>query len=45
MVYVTYKDDKDDEPNILSFPTQSDAEDFVKEHGLDIDEDICEMDW
>lgn len=45
MVYVTWEDKDDDEPNILSFFDMSEAEDFVKEHGLSMEENVCEMDW
>lgn len=45
MVYVTWKDKDDEEPNILSFLTWDEAEDFVKENGLSMEENVCEMDW
>lgn len=39
MVYVTCNNG-----NIETFLTWKDAERFVKENGLDMEEDVCEMD-
>ena len=45
MVYVTWNDNKDSEPNVLPFPTWEEAEEFVNENGLSMEENVCEMDW
>ena len=42
MVYVTWNDG-DTEPNVQSFPNYEEAEDFVKENGLSMEENVCEM--
>lgn len=44
MVYVTWNDG-DIEPNVQSFPNYEEAEDFVKENGLSMEENVCEMSW
>lgn len=45
MVYVTWEDNNDDELNVETFLTWEDAEEFVKENGLNMEENACEMDW
>lgn len=34
MVYVTWNDTEDEEPNVISFATWEEAEEFCKENGL-----------
>lgn len=44
MVYVTWKDE-DGEVNIKDCDDIHEAEKFVKENGLSMEENVCEMDW
>lgn len=45
MVYVTWNDTEDDEPNVISFSTREEAEEFCKENGLKTEECCDVMDW
>lgn len=45
MIYVTWNDNNDDEPNVETFLMLEEAEEFVKENGLSMEENVCEMDW
>lgn len=45
MVYVTWNDTEDEEPNIISFTTWKEAEEFYKENGLKTEECCDVMDW
>lgn len=45
MIYVTWKDKDDNEPNVETFFTWEETKEFVKENGLSMEENVCEMDW
>lgn len=45
MVYVTWNNAENDEPNAASFITWGEAEKFCKENELNMEECCCEMDW
>lgn len=45
MVYITWRNADDDEPNILSCNTWKEAEEFCKENGLKTEECCSVIDW
>ena len=45
MVYVTWNDTEDEEPNVISFTTWEEAEEFCKENGLKTEECCAVMNW
>ena len=45
MVYVTWNDTEDEEPNVISFITWEEAEEFCKENGLKTEECCTVMNW
>ena len=45
MIYVTWNDTEDDEPNVVSFTTWEEAEEFCEENGLKTEECCSVMNW
>lgn len=45
MVYVTWNDTEDEEPNVVSFTAWEEAEEFCKENGLKTEECCTVMNW
>lgn len=45
MIYVTWKDAEDDEPNIVPLDTWEEAEELCKKNGLKTEECCDVMDW